>query len=395
MKYLLAWLGTYFAPLSWQHIGRNYPPSSPKEGVSMSSINNILFSVQNMAPALLNVGGGSKGANYDSLAAINSSLFGTTNSSSNSLLNSLGLGGSNSSLSDKVSLNYKSIGNQIVSDMASVTAKTIKEFPELDGDYVIAIIDDGTNREARVYSRSEILDNFDGTEKEKKALEAELATNPLMVFANDKGLPETTSNEASQTLADNLNDFLKKNNKNFNTLVKAGYDPLTDMLGSSSMKKILAAYVGPQEPDEDEINKESSEKLLKDLKELIEEAAEEEEALKDDYVVAIIDDGTNREAKIYSRSAILDAFVGTEEEKEKLKKQLDANPLMVFLNDNGLSKSSEDGAFGELASAVNSFLRNNSEELDKLDKAGYDPLADILGDSSMKKALANYVSTIE
>ncbi len=55
----------------------------------------------------------------------------------------------------------------------------------------------------------------------------------------------------------------------------------------------------------------------------------------------------------------------------------------------------KDGAFGELASAVNSFLRNNSEELDKLDKAGYDPLADILGDSSMKKALANYVSTIE
>ncbi len=357
----------------------------------MSSINNVLFSIQNMAPALLNVGGGSKSNNYDSLAAINSSLFGTNNSSTNSLLNSIGLG-NGSSTSDKVSLNYKNIGDKIVSDMASVTAQTIKEFPELDKDYVIAIIDDGTSREARVYSRSEILANFEGTEKERKALEAQLAANPLMVFPNGNGLPETSSDKASQALADNLNEFLKKNDKNLNTLVKAGYDPLVDMLGNSSMKKILATYAGPQEVDEDESDRELSKKLLDDLKELIESAVEEESALKDDYVVAIIDDGTTREARVYSRSAILDNFVGTEEEREKLKKQLDSNPLMVFLNDNGLSESAEDGAFGELASAVNSFLSENSEDLDKLDKNGYNPLVDLLGDSSMKKALANYVS---
>ncbi len=351
-----------------------------------------------MAPALLNIGGGAKGGGYDGLAALNSSLFGTSSSSSsNSLLNALGLGNAASSSSfsgDKVSLNYKSIGDKIVGDMASVTAKTIKEFPELDKDYVIAVIDDGTGREARVYSRAEILANFKGTEEEKKSLEAQLAANPLMVFPNGNGLPETSSTNAARTLADNLNEFLKKNDKNLNTLVKAGYDPLADMLANSSMKKTLAAYAGPQEVDENESNKELSKKILENLKKLIEDTAKEESALKDDYVVAIIDDGVNREAKVYSRAAVLEAFVGTEEEKEKLKKQLDANPMMVFLNGGGLAESTEDGAFGELASAVNSFLSEHGQDLDKLDKKGYNPLVDLLGDSSIKKALANYASTL-
>ncbi len=364
----------------------------------MSSVNNILYSVQNMAPAMLSVGGLSKGVNYDGLAAINSQLFGTSGAS-NSLVNSL-LGGDSSngaaSLSgDKVSLNYKSIGNKIISDMAGVTAETIKQFPELDKDYLIAIIDDGSGgREARVYSRAEILANFDGTEQEKKALEKELAQNTLMVFGNGKGLPESSESRGAQALANNLNAFLRKNDKNLNTLVKAGYDPLADMLADSSMKKTLAAYVGPQEIDEGKVNKESAEKLLKELKKLIDEAADEEAALKDDYFVAIIEDGGAREARVFSRSAILDNFVGTEEEKEKLKKQLNDDPLMVFLNGNGLGEAAEDGAFGELASALNDFLNKNEEALDELDKKGYNPLVDLLGDSSVKKALANYAASV-
>ena len=62
--------------------------------------------------------------------------------------------------------------------MASVTAATIKEFPELDDDYVIVLVDDGQTREARVYSRKDILDNFEGTEAEKAALEKQLKENP-------------------------------------------------------------------------------------------------------------------------------------------------------------------------------------------------------------------------
>jgi hypothetical protein len=354
-----------------------------------------------MAPAMLNIGGGSKANNYDALAAINSQLFGTGGATANSVLNNLlgGTGGQasggTSQAGDKVSLNYQSIGNAMVGDMAEITAETIKEFPELDNDYIIAVIDKNGSREARVYSRAEILANFDGTDSEKKALEKEMAANPLMVFNNSSGLPETGDNEAAQALSDNLNAFFQINDKNFNTLVNAGYDPLADMLGSSSMKKILANFVGPKEPDEDETSREASKKLMDDLKKLIDEAVKEEAGLAGDYLVALIDDGTKREAKVYSREAILKHFVGTEEEKEKLKKQMDANPLMVFLNDTGLGASNEEGAFGELGSALDVFLKDNKDLLDKLDKAGYDPLADILGDSSIKKALANYSDAAE
>lgn len=366
----------------------------------MASINNMLYSIQNMAPALLSIGVGGRGANYDGLGALTNSLFGTgSNSSVDNYLDSFLNGGSTSSSGeDKVSLTYKNIGDKIVSDMATLTADTIKEYPELDKDYVIAIIDDGVTREARVYSRAEILANFEGTDEERKSLEKELAANPLMVFNNDNGLPESSDRKGAQALAKNLNDFLSKNNKSLNTVSKAGYDPFADMLGDSTMKKILASYAGPQEIDEDDAKMSSQEKaakLMEDLKVLIDKAVSEESSLKDDYVVAIIDNAEGREAKVYSRSAILENFEGTEEEKAALEKQLKANPLMVFLKGGGLENSAEDGAYGELASALNKFLTDNSDTLDKLDKDGCNPLADIIGDSNVKKALANYLAAIE
>lgn len=366
----------------------------------MSSVNNILYSIQNMSPAMLSIGGGSRGAGYDGLAALTSSLFGTSNTNGttgtgNPLLDSLlnGSGSSSSSANDKVSVSYKKVGDQIVNDMAALTAETIKKYPELDKDYVIAIIDDGSGREARVYSRAEILANFEGSEKEKKALEQELTKNPLMVFENGNGLPESSAGQGAQALSDKLNTFLTKYNDTLNSVSKAGYDPLANMLANSSMKKNLVNYAGPQEIDEEAGNRELSQTILKGLKELIEKAVQEESALKDDYVVAIIDDGVSREAKVYSRSALLENFVGTDEEKEKLKKQLDADPLMVFLNDKGLEDSATDGAYGELASAINKYLSDNSKDIDALDKEGYDPLADLIGDSSVKKALASYISS--
>ncbi|UQZ89640.1 hypothetical protein C4J81_10635 [Deltaproteobacteria bacterium Smac51] len=358
----------------------------------MSSVNNLLYSVQNMAPALLNIGAASKSNNYDSLAAINSSLFGTNSTSStNSWWND---SSSSSSSTDKVSLTYKNIGQKVVTDMATVTADTIKQYPELDKDYVIAIIDDGTTREARVYRRSEILANFEGTEKEKKALENQLATEPLMVFSNGNGLPESASDKASQALTDNLNAFLKKNNGTLNTVSKAGYDAFADALGSSTMKKILANCASTEEVEETLSDKDLSKKLLNDLMDIIDAAVKSESSLKDDYVVAIIDDGVTREASIYSRSDILDNFEGTEEQKKELEEKLAKNPVMVYSSDSGLPESASGTSFEKLASAINGFLKENSKDLDKLDKAGYDPLANLLGDTNIRKMLVNYASSL-
>jgi len=205
------------------------------------SVNNYLFSIQNMSPAMLSVGAG-KTQNYGNLSELNS-LWGGADSSGSSSVSSL-MGNSNK---DTVSLTYKSIGQSVVTDMASVTAQAIKQYPELEKDYVIAIIDNGESREARVYKRADILENFKGTDAEKAALEKQLSANPLMVFNNANGLPETAEDKASQYLASKLNDFLKTNAKIFNTLDKAGFDPLADMLGSSTLKKILANYAQAQE----------------------------------------------------------------------------------------------------------------------------------------------------
>ena len=215
------------------------------------SINNLLFSVQNMSPALLNVGSGAgKAQNYNNLAQL-SGLLGDSNSSS--LLN-----GSNSA-TDSVSLTYNNIGNKMVSDMASITANTIKQYPELDNDYVIVIIDDGQSREARVYSRKEILENFEGTDEEKAALEKQLNDNPLLVYNNTSGLPETKNSQAYKQLAANLNDFLSTNKKTLDVLDKAGYDPLAHLLGNSTMKKIIANCALPVKVDNDNEAKETAE----------------------------------------------------------------------------------------------------------------------------------------
>lgn len=200
-----------------------------------------------MSPAMLNIGPG-KTQNYNNLAQLSGLLNGTDSSS---LLN----GGSSAANNvDSVSLTYNKIGDQIISDMAAVTAETIKQYPELDNDYVIVIVDDGNNREARVYSRKDILDNFEGTEAEKAALEKGLATNPLLVYNNAAGLPETKDSKAYKQLESNINDFLSKNKKTMDVLDKAGYDPLASLLGNSTIKKIIANCALPLEVDKKDEN---------------------------------------------------------------------------------------------------------------------------------------------
>lgn len=227
------------------------------------SINNLLFNVQNMSPAMLNVGVG-KTQNYNSLTEL-SSLWGDSNSSSTSSLGSNGL--------DSVSLTYKKIGDKMVNDMASVTASVINQYPKLDGDYVIAIIDNGTTREARVYSRSEILDNFEGSDEEKKKLKAQLDENPLMVFNSATGLPDSARDAGSEQLAKKINEFLTTNAKSLDVLDKAGYDPLANMLGSSNMKKILAYYAQAAKEETSSNENKQSEGLNES-----DDSSEEEEA---------------------------------------------------------------------------------------------------------------------
>lgn len=205
-----------------------------------------------MSPAMLGIGGGAdKTQNYSNLAQL-SGLLSDNNSSS--LLNGLG----SNKTTDTVSLTYSNIGNKIISDMASVTASTIKEFPELDDDYVIVLIDDGQSREARVYSRKDILDNFEGTEAEKAALEKQLKENPLMVYNNASGLPETKNSKAYNTLQARLNEFLSTNKKTLDVLDKAGYDPLANLLGNSTMKKIIANCALPVEVNKTDKDEDSN-----------------------------------------------------------------------------------------------------------------------------------------
>lgn len=220
-----------------------------------------------MSPAMLNVGAG-KTQNYGNLADL-SSLWGDSNSSSNSTSGLNGYGAT-----DSVSLTYKKIGDKMVNDMAAITADVIKQNPKLDGDYVIAIIDDGKTREARVYSRSEILDNFEGAKEEKEKLKAQLDKNPLMVFNNANGLPETAKDAGSQQLAKKINEFLSTNGKSLDVLDKAGYDPLADMLGSTTMKKILANYAQTIEKETEK----TEDKTQADDKKKDEESSEEEES---------------------------------------------------------------------------------------------------------------------
>ncbi|MDR1921268.1 MAG: hypothetical protein LBS31_05925 [Candidatus Adiutrix sp.] len=225
------------------------------------SINGMLFSVQNMAPALLNVGVG-KAQNYNSLSELSGLLSGESASAAST------------GATDKVSLTFKNISEKIVTDMAAVTAETIKEFPELDNDYVIAVIDDGQTREARVYRRSDILENFEGSEEEKEALKASLDANPLLVYSSASGLPETSADEASQALAAKLNNFLKTNKKVIDILEKASYDPFASMTGSTYIKNILNACASPALKEEAAADKE--EEIIEENQEELEEEEQEE-----------------------------------------------------------------------------------------------------------------------
>ncbi|MGL4208364.1 MAG: hypothetical protein ACRCTY_03150 [Candidatus Adiutrix sp.] len=173
---------------------------------------------------MLNVGVG-KTNNYKNLESLSAML--NPNSSTD-----VGASG------DKVSLTFKNISGKIITEMASVTAGAIKDFPDLDKDYVIVIADDGKNKTARVYRRSEILENFSGSEDEKKSLKKQLDDNPLLVYKNFNGLPQVSDDQPSLALSSRINEFLKVNKKIIDALDKAGHGPFANMLSPTLLKKL-------------------------------------------------------------------------------------------------------------------------------------------------------------
>jgi hypothetical protein len=176
------------------------------------SINSILFSTNSSLrePALLNI---DKTDSYDSLANYLSSASTTS-----------------AAITDKVDLALDQVAGKIISELASITADTIGDYPDLANDYVVAIIDGSEGREVRVYSRQEILDATDGTDEEKAALAEELAKQPLIAYSSAEGLPASSQSEASQALATKISEFLNLNSKLLDTLDKYGFNPFKALM---------------------------------------------------------------------------------------------------------------------------------------------------------------------
>ncbi|MDR1578176.1 MAG: hypothetical protein LBT86_08145 [Deltaproteobacteria bacterium] len=175
------------------------------------SINSVLYQSYSYVrePALLGVG---RGDNYQSLADY-LAADSTTSASTQ--------------VSDQVDLALDQVASKILNEIAALTADTIKENPEFQDDYVLAIIDDGQSREARVYSRAEILAAFEGTEEEKAQLAQSLDEKPLLTYASAENLPASSDSAAAQDLTEKVNSFLKNNQKLLNMLDKYGYNPFS------------------------------------------------------------------------------------------------------------------------------------------------------------------------
>ncbi|MDR2612507.1 MAG: hypothetical protein LBG06_06665 [Deltaproteobacteria bacterium] len=184
------------------------------------SINSILFSqgLLTREPALLNVG--SRQNNYESLETYLQQDDKLTSPAASS----------SSTVSDTVDLALDRVAAKIVTELAGLTAGTISDYPEFRDDYVLTIIDSGDgSREARVYSREEIVESSGGTPEEKLALRQSLDGNPLAVFPSASGLPESSESPAAQDLTKKVNSFLTTNEKLLDLLDAYGFNPFEEL----------------------------------------------------------------------------------------------------------------------------------------------------------------------
>jgi hypothetical protein len=173
------------------------------------SINSILF--QNTygvrEPALLNI---DKSTNYDSL-----SNWLTQETSA----------ATTTAATDKVDLALDRVAGKLITDLAAVTASAIGDYPELADDYVLVVIDGEGGREARVYSRDELVESGGGTDEEKAARRAALDKNPLVLLSSAEGLPASSQSEGAAALAERAGAFLKTNSKLLDLMTKYGVNP--------------------------------------------------------------------------------------------------------------------------------------------------------------------------
>ena len=178
-------------------------------------INSLLFSIQNTAPALLSIGT-SKLQNYSSLEDLTNQLYGQdkTNKTENK-----------DQATDKVTIAFKEVSTKMLEEVGAITAEAITKYPDLAGDYMVAIIDDGKTREARVYRRSDILKEFEGTDEEKTKLKEGMDKNPITFYKSADDLPKSANDDSANTLAFKLSVFLQKNATTLDQLTQAGYNP--------------------------------------------------------------------------------------------------------------------------------------------------------------------------
>jgi hypothetical protein len=181
------------------------------------SINSILYAqgLYPREPALLKVG--TRPNTYESLEAY---------LSQDSELSSA----SATTAAYTVDLALDRVASKIITELAALTAETIGDHPDFKDDYVLTIIDSGDGgREARVYSREEIVESSGGTSEEKAALRQSLAKSPLVVVSSAEGLPESSDSEAARGLAKKVNEFLTTNEKLMDLLDSYGFNPFKEL----------------------------------------------------------------------------------------------------------------------------------------------------------------------
>ncbi|MDR2461544.1 MAG: hypothetical protein LBE38_12340 [Deltaproteobacteria bacterium] len=174
------------------------------------TINSILYSQALLPrePILLSVG--DKTNNYESLASYLAQDEELTTTSSN----------------DTVELALDKVAGKMLTEIASLTADTILDYPEFADNYVLTIIDDGAgNREVRVYTRNEILDSLEGTDEEKAQMKEALDKEPLVVVSSAENLPPSSTTEAAVELQEKVEKFLTTNEKLLDLLDTYGYNP--------------------------------------------------------------------------------------------------------------------------------------------------------------------------
>lgn len=158
--------------------------------------------------------------------------------SGSALANLLSTDGAGSSLlsstngSDTVSLALSGISSRFMDDLAKETANYLKDQPDLQNNYVLAVINgqDG-QREVKVYRRSELVASQAKTEAGQTLLNSRLQKNPILCYSSTDQLPmETNPNDREAAeLSERLNKFLKKNEKVLNFLEREGFSPFSTL----------------------------------------------------------------------------------------------------------------------------------------------------------------------